>query len=71
MKDIQNQLHQVLAEELLARVQTGEATASELNVARQFLKDNPETAAAIEKVLREKLLPPKKAAAEAAEAAEA
>ena len=38
---------------------------------RQFLKDNPETAAAIEKVLREKLLPPKKAAAEAAEAAEA
>tara|TARA_Y100000114_G_C11762360_1_gene330569 strand:+ start:2616 stop:2825 length:210 start_codon:yes stop_codon:yes gene_type:complete len=40
MKDIQNQLHQVLAEELLARVQTGEATASELNVARQFLKDN-------------------------------
>ena len=40
MKDIENQLHKVLAEQLLARVESGEATASELNVARQFLKDN-------------------------------
>tara|TARA_R100000773_G_scaffold22812_1_gene20082 strand:- start:3710 stop:3913 length:204 start_codon:yes stop_codon:yes gene_type:complete len=40
MKDIENKLHKVLAEQLLARVESGEATASELNVARQFLKDN-------------------------------
>lgn len=40
MKDIEKQLHKVLAEQLLARVESGEATASELNVARQFLKDN-------------------------------
>lgn len=40
MKDIENKLHQVLGEQLLARVESGEATASELNVARQFLKDN-------------------------------
>lgn len=33
-------LHKGLAEDLLARVQTGQATAAELNVARQFLKDN-------------------------------
>ena len=39
MKDIEKQLHKVLAEQLLARVESGEA-ASELNVARQFLKDN-------------------------------
>lgn len=40
MKDIENKLHKALAEQLLARVESGEATASELNVARQFLKDN-------------------------------
>ena len=40
MKDIEQKLHKVLAEQLLARVESGEATASELNVARQFLKDN-------------------------------
>ncbi len=40
MKDIENKLHKVLAEQLLNRVESGEATASELNVARQFLKDN-------------------------------
>jgi hypothetical protein len=33
-------LHNELAEELLNKVRTGEAKASELNVARQFLKDN-------------------------------
>ncbi len=33
-------LHGALAGDLLAKVSSGEATASELNVARQFLKDN-------------------------------
>ena len=33
-------LHEVLAEELLKRVQDPEAKSSDLNVARQFLKDN-------------------------------
>ncbi len=35
-----SQLHTSLAKELLARVQSGEATASDLAVVRQFLKDN-------------------------------
>ncbi len=34
------QLHETLAKELLARVQTGEATAAELTAASKFLKDN-------------------------------
>lgn len=33
-------LHRALAETLLSRCQDGSATASDLNVARQFLKDN-------------------------------
>ena len=33
-------LHGVLAEQLLKRVKDPEAKASDLNVARQFLKDN-------------------------------
>lgn len=33
-------LHRALAEDLIARIQSGTATAAELNVARQFLKDN-------------------------------
>ena len=33
-------LHQTLAENLLARIQDPEAKSSDLNVARQFLKDN-------------------------------
>ena len=33
-------LHVAVAEELLARVRTGEATAAELTVAARFLKDN-------------------------------
>ena len=33
-------LHNELAEELLNKVRSGEASASELNVCRQFLKDN-------------------------------
>lgn len=35
-----SQLHEVLAEDLLRRIKSGEATASDLNVTRQFLKDN-------------------------------
>ena len=34
------ELHGVLANELLKRVKDPEAKASDLNVARQFLKDN-------------------------------
>ena len=34
------ELHGVLAEELLKRVKDPEAKSSDLNVARQFLKDN-------------------------------
>ena len=33
-------LHTELAQELLDKVRSGKAKASELNVARQFLKDN-------------------------------
>jgi protein-L-isoaspartate O-methyltransferase len=33
-------LHTAVAEELLRRVQSGEAQAADLNVARAFLKDN-------------------------------
>lgn len=33
-------LHRALAEQLLKRCRDGSATASDLNVARQFLRDN-------------------------------
>ena len=33
-------LHNALGEQLLARIQSGEATAADLNVARAWLKDN-------------------------------
>ena len=33
-------LHSLLAEYLLIRIESGEATAADLGVARQFLKDN-------------------------------
>jgi hypothetical protein len=39
-KKILEQIHNALAEELLKKIQDGTATATELNVARQFLKDN-------------------------------
>tara|TARA_R100001460_G_scaffold56658_2_gene96344 strand:- start:330 stop:542 length:213 start_codon:yes stop_codon:yes gene_type:complete len=35
-----NKLHELLAGELTQRILTGEASSAELNVARQFLKDN-------------------------------
>tara|TARA_R100001443_G_scaffold11402_1_gene20955 strand:+ start:81 stop:299 length:219 start_codon:yes stop_codon:yes gene_type:complete len=34
------ELHDVIATELLTRIKTGEATSADLSVARQFLKDN-------------------------------
>lgn len=33
-------LHTGLAKDLLAKIESGEATAADLSVARQFLKDN-------------------------------
>jgi len=33
-------LHDLLAEELRARIENGAATSADLSVARQFLKDN-------------------------------
>jgi soluble P-type ATPase len=35
-----NALHALLVEDLLKKIRGGEATAAELNVARQLLKDN-------------------------------
>jgi hypothetical protein len=40
MKDIFEKLHTGLAEDLLSKIESGEATAADLSVARQFLKDN-------------------------------
>ena len=40
MTDPFKTLHEALVEELLGRVRSGEATPSDLNVARQLLKDN-------------------------------
>ena len=39
-KQLMDTLHEVVTKELLARVRSGEATASELSVAVKFLKDN-------------------------------
>ncbi len=39
-REILDSLHDAVSQELLARVRTGEATASELSVAVKFLKDN-------------------------------
>lgn len=38
--ELQDLIHKGLAEALLAKLRSGEATASDLNVARQYLKDN-------------------------------
>lgn len=40
LKEVLDKMHSALAKELLARIESGEATASELTVARQFLNDN-------------------------------
>lgn len=39
-KDLLADLHKVLAEQLLDRIKNPEAKSADLNVARQFLKDN-------------------------------
>lgn len=39
-KELLEKIHSALAQELLNKVISGEASATELNVARQFLKDN-------------------------------
>lgn len=39
-KDIIDLLHSAVAQDLLQRVQSGEATSQELSVAVKFLKDN-------------------------------
>lgn len=38
--DVLQKLHDALGKTLLDRIQSGEAGAADLNVARQFLKDN-------------------------------
>ena len=38
--EVLNTLHLCLAKELLGKIQSGEAKAGDLNVARQFLNDN-------------------------------
>ena len=40
LNKILESLHGALAQDLLEKVQSGEATAADLSVARQFLKDN-------------------------------
>lgn len=40
LQDTLDTLHTELAKQLLARVKSGQATAADLSVARQFLKDN-------------------------------
>lgn len=40
LEKVLENLHTELADALLAKIRSGEATASDLNVARQFLKDN-------------------------------
>ena len=39
-KQLIDSLHEAVTQQLLLRVQSGEATASELSVAVKFLKDN-------------------------------
>ena len=39
-REILDSLHDAVSQELLLRVRSGEATASELSVAVKFLKDN-------------------------------
>lgn len=44
IKELQEQIHKALAESLLQKIKSGEATPAELGVARQYLKDNGVTA---------------------------
>jgi hypothetical protein len=38
--DLLDELHAAIAHSLIDKIRSGEATASDLNVARQFVKDN-------------------------------
>jgi hypothetical protein len=40
MAKLLEELHTAVAEDLLVKIQSGEATAADLSVARAFLKDN-------------------------------
>jgi hypothetical protein len=40
VKDVLSSLHDAVAQELLDRVLSGDATSADLNVAKGFLKDN-------------------------------
>lgn len=40
MEELLKKLHEGVGRALLERIQSGEANAADLNVARQFLKDN-------------------------------
>jgi len=50
------ELHNILAEKLLERVKDSEAKSSDLNVARQFLKDNNIDAVPVDNSPLQKLL---------------
>ena len=50
------ELHEVLATELLKRVKDPEAKSADLNVARQFLKDNGIDAVPVDNSPLEKLM---------------
>ena len=50
------QLHLVLAQALLDKVKSGDAKAGDLNVARQFLKDNGVECIPVEKNPMEELM---------------
>jgi len=47
LQELTSKLHIGLAEELLSRLNHGEATTQDLNVIRQFLKDNNISAVAV------------------------
>ena len=54
--EVLNTLHICLAKELLGKIQSGEAKAGDLNVARQFLKDNGVECVPVEKNPMEDLM---------------
>ena len=43
-EDMMNTLHQLIAKDLITRIQSGDATVQEINAAIKFLKDNEVTA---------------------------
>lgn len=47
LEKLLGEMHTALAQEMLTRLQSGEATTADLNVIRQFLKDNDITQSAV------------------------